>query len=149
MMRNYILRWAVLSAPCLVGACTITEMRADNVRREQQVHSKESDLQREQQAQSQLQAESQRLATDLRTRELTVNELKVRLQEIQRLNSLSPATTPEQQQRKAKRNKQLSDAAGQVRAIEADSTSTQEAKARKLDEVRRQLRVSLELLANT
>jgi len=76
------LRWVALCASCLLAACTIAEMRAENDRREQQVQIKESDLQREQQAQAQLQVERQRLLADLKTRELTVSELKQRLAEI-------------------------------------------------------------------
>jgi hypothetical protein len=143
------LRWAALTVSCLLGACTIAEMRADNDRRQQQVQTKESDLQREQQTQSQLQAERQRLLVDLKTRELTVSELKQRLQEMQRLNTLSTASTPEQVQNKARRTQQLNDAAAQVRTLEQDSTATQQAKAKKLEEVRRQLRTTLELMANT
>ena len=143
------LRWAAVAASCLLAACTIAEMRAENDRREQQVQIKESDLQREQQAQAQLQVERQRLLADLKTRELTVSELKQRLAEMQRLNAQSAATTAEQAQKKARRTQQLNDAAAQVRTLEQDSTSSQEAKARKLEEVRRQLRSTLEVLANT
>lgn len=142
-------QWATLAAACLVAGCTINEMRTDTSRREQDVRTKEAELERAQQAQAQLQAERQRLVDDLRTRELTVGELKMRLQELQRLNVGSRAATQEQQQQRASREKQLSEAANQVKALEQDSTSTQDAKAKRLDAVRRQLRKTLELLAIT
>jgi hypothetical protein len=124
-------------------------MRADNDRREQQVRNKELELQQEMQTQAQLQSERQRLLDDLRSRELTVDELKVRLAELQRLNAALLATTQEQQRQKAAREKQLSEAVGQVNGVEQDPALTPEAKARHLDDVRSQLRKMLELLANT
>jgi hypothetical protein len=141
--------WATLGAAYLAAACTITEMRADNARREQQVQTKELELQREMQTQSQLQIERQRLLEDLRSRELTVDELKARLAELQRLNATSLTTTQKQQVQKLSREKQLSEAASQVNDLERDSTLTQEAKAKRLEAVRRQLRKTLELLADS
>jgi septal ring factor EnvC (AmiA/AmiB activator) len=149
MPRNRLSLWATVGGACLVAGCTITEMRADNDRREQQVRNKELELQQEMQTQAQLQSERQRLLDDLRSRELTVDELKVRLAELQRLNAALLATTQEQQRQKAVREKQLSQAVSQVNGVEQDPALTPEAKARHLDDVRSQLRKMLELLANT
>ena len=149
MVRTRLLRGSTLAAIFLLGACTIAEMRVDNERREHQVQIKEFDLQHEQRAQSQLQVERGRLLSDLKTRELTVSELKQRIREMQRLNAQSSSSTPQQAQQKARRTTQLSDAAGQVRTLEQDSTSSQNAKAKNLEEVRRQLRSTLEVLVDS
>ena len=142
-------RSSVLAAAFLLGGCTVMEMRADNDRRERQVRDKEAELRQAQTAQSQLQAERQALLTDLKTRQLTIAELKVRLQSLQRLNTRSTAGTPEGARQKADRARQLDDAAAQVRALEQDPVAGEDAKARRLDEVRRQLRSTLELLTIT
>ncbi len=149
MPTNRLSRWGVLSLAWLLPACTIVQMRADNARQEQQVQSKEQELQRETQTQTRLQAERQRLLDDLRSRELTLDELKTRLEQLQRLNASMLATTQDEQRQKAAREQRLNEAASQINGVEHDSTLTPAAKAKRLEELRNQLRKTLELLANT
>jgi TolA-binding protein len=149
MRTRMRLFWATLLASCIAAGCTIAEIKSDNARREQQVRVKEQELQQAQQTQSDLQAEKQRLLDDLRTRELSIGELKGRLDQLQRLNAASAASTQQQLQQKNARQKQLSDAASQVKAAEQDTTSTPDAKAKRLNAVRQQLRQTLELLSVT
>jgi hypothetical protein len=141
--------WATLVASSIAAGCTIAEIKADNTRREQQVKVKEQQLQQAQHTQASLQDERLRLAEDLRTRELSVAELQGRLLQLQRLNAATAANTQEQLQKKAARDKQLGDAARQIKAVEQDTTSTPDAKARHLDAVKQQLRKTLELLSET
>jgi septal ring factor EnvC (AmiA/AmiB activator) len=141
--------WGTLGLAWLLAGCTIVQMRADNERHEQQVQTREQELQREMQTQDQLQAERQRLLDDLRSRELTLDELKVRLEQLQRLNASLLADTQEEQRRKAARAKQLNEAANQVNGVEHDPSLTPAAKAKRLEDVRNELRKTLELLANT
>ena len=141
--------WGTLGLAWLLAGCTIVQMRADNERHEQQVQTREQELQREMQTQDQLQAERQRLLDDLRSRELTLDELKVRLEQLQRLNASLLADTQEEQRRKAARAKRLNEAASQVNSVEHDPALTPAAKAKRLEDVRNELRKTLELLANT
>lgn len=138
---------AALLAACCATACTIDKMRAENVQRQQQIDAKEQDLQREEQARSALQAERLRLMDDLQSRELSISEMTQRLQQIRRLNAATAAATQAQREQKALREKQLNEAAGNVRALEQETSPNTEAKARRLEAVRRQLRKTLELLA--
>ena len=142
------LKW-LLAASCLLAGCTVTQMKADNQRQEQQVQAKEQELQRAQQRQAELQAERQRLLDDLRTRELTLTEMSRRLEEMQRLNAATVAATGEQQRQKVQREKALADASAQVKALERAPELAPDAKAKRLEDVRKQLRKTLELLAAT
>ena len=85
--------WATLVASCIAASCTIAEIKSDNTRREQNVRVKEQELQQAQQTQAALQDERKRLAEDLRAREMSVTELKSRLQQLQQLNAATAAST--------------------------------------------------------
>jgi hypothetical protein len=124
-------------------------MKVDNQRQLQQVEAKELDLQRAQQRQAELQAERQRLLDDLRTRELTLAELRARLQEMQRLNAATAAASDEQRRQKAQREMELANVSAQVKALERAPNLAPDAKAKRLEDVRKQLRKMLELLAAT
>ena len=139
----------VLVACGLAGGCAIHEMKVENERLETQVRTKEDELARTQQTQVALQDERTRLMEDLRTRELTIAEMKARLDELQRLNASTTAATAEERQQRAARDRQLEEAASHVRAAELDTTASQAAKAKRLEDVRRQLRKTLELMANS
>jgi hypothetical protein len=149
MRTRFSMFWPTLAASCVAAGCTIAEIKADNTRREQQVQVKEQQLQQAQQTHASLQDERLRLAEDLRTRELSIAELRERLLQLQRLNAATAANTQEQLQKKASRDKQLGDAARQIKAVEQDTASTPDAKARHLDAVKQQLRKTLELLSET
>jgi septal ring factor EnvC (AmiA/AmiB activator) len=134
-------------AIALLGGCTIAEMRADNARGEERVQGKAAELERERSALERLQTERERLLSDLRTRELGLAELRTRLRELQRINDGSDATTQDQVRRKAARARQLDEAASRVQRLEAEPAAPD--RARRLDDVRRQLRGTLEQLLLT
>lgn len=139
----------LLLAACMLGGCTISKIKADNEAIEQSIGTKERELQRAQQQQAEIDAEQQRLLNDLRTRELTLAEMSARLQELERRNAAAPAVTEEQRRVKAQREKALDDARNKVREVERAPDQSAQAKARRLKEVREELRKTLELLAKT
>ena len=138
---------ALLIAAGLLGGCALTEMKAENERIQQQVQAKEQELAREQRRQIELQAERQRLQDDLRTRELTLAEMSRRLDELQRLSAATAASTPEQQRQKAQRDKAIADTNAKVKALERAPRASPDASAKRLEDVRKDLRRTLELIA--
>lgn len=149
MARRFPLHRGLLAAACLLAGCTITQMKADNVGKERQIQTKERELELAQQRQAELQAERQRLQDDLRTRELTLAEMGRRLEEMQRLNAATAAATAEQQRQKAQRDKALADTSAKVKALERAPEMAPDAKAKRLEDVRKELRRTLELIAAT
>lgn len=139
-------KWVALAATVLLAGCTIDKMQSTNVQAEQRVRGKEGELQGVEVRQGELQSERQRLMSDLRSREMSIDEMSSRLQAIQQLNANTRAVTQEQQRQKSLREQQLNEAAGQVKALGKDTSSTKEEKAKRLEAVRQKLRTTLELL---
>jgi hypothetical protein len=148
-MTRFRSRWPLLALAVAVGGCALQQMKAENERREGDVRAKKTELSRLEDANRAVQAERTRLMDDLRTRQLTASEMEQRLQALKRLNADSRADTPEQQRQQATRERQIDEAVNQVRSTREDPAASQEAKARRLEEVRRQLRKTLELMAST
>ena len=139
----------LLAAACLLSGCTVMEMKSNNERTTQQIGAKETELRQAQKQQAELEAERQRLSNDLRTRDLTLAEMSARLQELERRNADALATSEEQRRQKAQRQKALSEAKAEVAAVERAPGLSSDAKAKRLKELRDELRKTLELLAKT
>lgn len=149
MKRTFAGPAGLLVTAALLGGCTVTQMRADNERTTQQIGAKEQELRQAQQQQAELEAERRRLSDDLRTRDLTLAEMSARLQELERRNAGASAVTDEQRRQKAQRQKVLADAKAEVNALERTPGLSPDAKAKRLKELREELRKTLELLAKT
>jgi septal ring factor EnvC (AmiA/AmiB activator) len=139
----------LIGTVCLLAGCTVTKLKSDNERAVQQIDVKQQELIQARQQQAELEAERQRLVNDLRTRELTLAEIDTRLQELERRNNAAAATTEEQRRQKAQRQKVLVDAKAQIKSLERAPDLSAEAKARRLKEVREELRKTLELMTKT
>ena len=140
--------WPVPVLASLLAGCTIAAMSDQNKLLEASIQQNEVELRQAENANRRLQAERASLESDLRNRELTIAEIKTRLEAMKRLNA-SSAATPAQTQQRAAREKQIDDSLNQVRAAERDTSASQEAKARRLQELKRELRKTLELMAST
>jgi septal ring factor EnvC (AmiA/AmiB activator) len=147
MQRRTCTTW--LASLAALGGCTVAEIRKDNERIARNVGVKELELEQAQKQQAEIEQERQRLLNDLRMRDLTLAEMAARLQQLEQRNAAALAATEEQRREQARRQQALAEARAKVNALERAPALPADDKARRLEEVRRDLRKTLELLSKT
>ena len=138
---------AVLMILGLYG-CTVMQLRNEVKTDEARLASKADELEIEEARQAQLQQEITRLKSDLATRQMSLDDLKVRLEQLQRANDATLAETGPQQDKKRERAVKLQKHQKEVVAIEQSGGSLEE-KQKRLQHLKDEIRKSLSMLEKT
>jgi hypothetical protein len=129
-----------------LSGCTIVGMRSDLQDRQTRIDQKQQQLGELQQTQTQLAAESDRLRNDLQRRELDASELRTRLDELIALNEAAQVSSAQQRAQQEERRRQLQAVRQQAQALAQDKSLGDEAKQKKLDELREKTRGLLQII---
>ncbi len=134
------------AASALVAGCAIADLQNENRRTEARIATLQDDLAREEQVQASLAAQRDGLLNDLKTRELTVADLRQRLESIRKINQSASVATPEQRRVRDERERQLTDAANKAQVLERDTSLSQQEKAKRLADLKIKTQQMLQVL---
>jgi septal ring factor EnvC (AmiA/AmiB activator) len=139
-----LLQAALLMAA--LGGCAIQEMNRDIDASQGRIGNKERELGTLERQQAALQTERDRLQTDLRTQDMSVSQLKGRLDRLRQLNEAAPVATPQQRVQRDERARKLDDTTRRAQALEQDASLSQQEKTKRLEALKEQTRNMLNLL---
>ena len=151
-MRSYKSHRGRLTAVLLVwsfvgGACTVTQMQKDNEAAARRIEGKEAALALAEAALRAQRAEQALLLKDLSSREMIAEELSRRIEKMRQANAGMAASNQQLMARKAQIEAELSAASRELQGLPPFTSSRPDpAAARKLEEAKRKVRKSLELL---
>jgi chromosome segregation ATPase len=129
-------------------ACTVMQLKKDAEQDEARVVGKEGELKTEEARQAQLRGEIARLQEDLSTRQVSLDDLQSRLEQLRRANANTPDVTQEQRALKQRREVKLKAHQKELVKIEqSDATITE--KKKKLEHLKEEIRKSLNLLMHS
>jgi chromosome segregation ATPase len=144
------IRSITMAALMILGlyGCTVMQLRNEVKTDEVRLASKTDELEIEEARQAQLQQEITRLKSDLATRQMSLDDLKVRLEQLQRANDATLAETRPQQDKKRERAVKLQKHQKEVVAIEQSGGNPEE-KQKRLQHLKDEIRKSLSMLEQT
>lgn len=144
------IRSITMAALMILGlyGCTVMQLRNEVKTDEVRLASKTDELEIEEARQAQLQQEITRLKSDLATRQMSLDDLKVRLEQLQRANDATLAGTRPQQDKKRERAVKLQKHQKEVVAIEQSGGNPEE-KQKRLQHLKDEIRKSLSMLEQT
>lgn len=128
-------------------ACTVMALKQDVEKHQVRVADKEGELKNEEAQQAHLREESIQLKKDLATKQVSLDDLKSRLEQLQRLNENTMANTKEKQTLKRKRETKLRAHQNELVEIQQSDTTLAE-KERKLKHLKEEISKSLNLLVH-
>ena len=128
--------------------CTVMQLRNEVKTDEVRLAGKTDELKIEEARQAQLQQEITRLKSDLATRQLSLDDLKQRLAQLQQANDAILAETRTQQEKKRERAVKLQKHQKEVVAIEQNGGNPEE-KQKRLQHLKDEIRKSLSMLEQT
>lgn len=129
-------------------ACTVMQLKKDVEQDEARVAGKEGELKSEEARQAQLREEIARLQEDLSTRQVSLDDLQSRLEQLRRANANTLDATQEQRVRKQRREVKLKTHQKElVKIQQSDATITE--KKKKLEHLKEEIRKSLNLLMHS
>jgi len=131
-----------------VGGCTVMQLKKDVGADELRVATKEEELKTQEARQASLQEQIASLRKDLETRQVTMEDLRSRLAQLQQANMNMHARTQEQQALKRRREIKLTAHQKELADIQ-QSDATIEEKKRKLEHLKEEIRKSLNLLVHS
>ncbi len=144
-IRSMAMLAVLTSALC---ACTVMQLKKDAEQDEARVVGKEGELKTEEARQAQLRGEIARLQEDLSTRQVSLDDLQSRLEQLRRANANTPDVTQEQRALKQRREVKLKAHQKELVKIEqSDATITE--KKKKLEHLKEEIRKSLNLLMHS
>jgi chromosome segregation ATPase len=141
------IKMAALMISGLYG-CTVMELKNEVKTDEMRLAGKTDELKIEEARQAQLQQEITRLKSDLATGQMSLDDLKVRLTQLQRANDAILAETKAQQDKKRDRSIKLQKHQKEVIAIEQSGGNVEE-KQKRLQYLKDEIRKSLSMLEQT
>jgi hypothetical protein len=136
----------IAAASALLSGCAIVDLQNENRRTEARIGTLQEDLAREEQVQASLAAQRDALLNDLKTRELTVADLRQRLESIRKINQSAAVATPEQRRVRDQRERELADATNKAQVLERDTSLSQQEKAKRLADLKAKTQQMLTVL---
>ena len=128
--------------------CTVMQLRNEVKTDEVRLAGKTDELKIEEARQAQLQQEITQLKSDLATRQMSLDDLKQRLVQLQQANDATLVETRAQQEKKRDRAVKLQKHQKEVVAIEQSGGSLEE-KQKRLQHLKDEIRKSLSILEKT
>jgi chromosome segregation ATPase len=126
-------------------ACTVMQLKNEVAQDEVRLATKEDELKSEEARQVELKQQIKLLQDDLATRQMSLDDLKSRLAELQQANASTSASTKEQQALKRKRATKLQAHQKEVTEIQQSGATIAE-KRQRLEHLKGEIRKSLNLL---
>jgi chromosome segregation ATPase len=121
-------------------------MRNDVQNRQTRIDAKEQQLDELRATQTELATESERLKDDLQRQELGASELRMRLDEIVKLNEAAQVSSAQQRAQQEERRRQLQAVRQQAQALDQDTSLSGEDKQKRLDALKEKTRQLLKIL---
>lgn len=138
-----------------LSGCTVMQLRNEVKTDEERLAGKESQLKTEEDRKAQLedrktqlQQDMERLQGDLAARQMSLDDLKLRLEQLQQANAATLAETNDQREKKRERAAKLQKHEREVVAIEQSDASVEE-KQKRVQFLKEEIRKSLEILLHT
>ena len=129
-------------------ACTVMQLKKDVAQDEARLATKEDELKSEEARQVELKQKITLLQEDLTTRQMSLDDLKSRLTQLQQANASTSANTKEQQALKRKRATKLQAHQREVAEIQQSGATIAE-KRQRLEHLKGEIRKSLNLLVHS
>ncbi|HEU4854600.1 MAG TPA: hypothetical protein VFS89_04840 [Nitrosospira sp.] len=129
-------------------ACTVMQLKKDVETDEARLATKTEELEFEEARQAELNEKIKLLQEDLTTRQMSLDDLKSRLTQLQQANASTSAGTKEQQALKRKRATKLQAHQREVTEIQQSGATIAE-KRRRLEYLKGEIRKSLNLLVHS
>lgn len=137
----------VVLVPLLgLSGCTVTQLRQDVGDRQHRIEQKENEVSSEVAKSAALRSEMVQLQSDLKERQMSLDELHTRLLQLQRDNAHVAEKTNSQRERKQKLDLQLKKYATDLNALKHDTGLTEAEKKRKIEHLKAEVRKALELM---
>ena len=146
MKRSFASILAGIGLAAGLQGCAIEQMKRDNQATEARIAAKEAELEEQKRRNAALDVERRNLLVDLRNREMTVAELKARVEKLRALNAATASATAEEKKRRDERARQLADTANQAQVLEQDPTLSDAEKKKRLEALREKTRRMLDVL---
>lgn len=128
-----------------LGGCTLMAMKQDVDNRQGVIAIKEEDLKTMEAERARLHEQSIKLKNDLAGGQVSLDDLKLRLEQLQRVNASTAEATEEQRARKHQREMKLKKHQKAVIKVE-QSDATPQQKQKKLESMREEIVDTLDLL---
>ncbi|SEO72798.1 hypothetical protein [Nitrosovibrio sp. Nv6] len=144
-IRLILMTALLMSGLC---ACTVMQLKKDVETDEARVATKTEELEFEETRQAELNEKIKLLQEDLTTRQMSLDDLKSRLTQLQQANASTSASTKEQQALKRKRATKLQAHQIEVTEIQQSGATIVE-KRRRLEYLKGEIRKSLNLLMHS
>lgn len=129
-------------------ACTIMALKQDVDKHEVLVADKENELKKEEAQQARLHEESIQLKKDLATQQVSLDDLKSRLEQLQRANANTAENTKEQRDRKNRLRVRLKTHEKELVKVE-QSNMTEAQKQEKLEAMKKDITNTLDILLHS
>lgn len=144
-IRLILMTALLMSGLC---ACTVMQLKKDVETDEARLATKTEELEFEEARQAELNEKIKLLQEDLTTRQMSLDDLKSRLTQLQQANASTSAGTKEQQALKRKRATKLQAHQREVTEIQQSGATIAE-KRRRLEYLKGEIRKSLNLLVHS
>jgi predicted RNase H-like nuclease (RuvC/YqgF family) len=146
-MGIMIRRACAIMPLALLCGCTIAQLRQDVSTHERKVKIKEEQVRMEEARRDVLHNETVRLQADLGERKMTLEQLQLRLSQLQRENARTDAYTEGQIERKRQLNDQLNRYKDKLRELNVRSDMTVQEKQKRIEHLKVEIRRNLERAA--
>lgn len=145
-MYTLFVRCFVVAASFSVG-CTLTQMQTDNEARTRRIDTKIQDLGTLQTQQRKLLQGQNDLTQESVTQQLTLNEVEKDLEQLRKENVRLRTETERQQRAKADIERKIRRHQKEIDTLRTDNRSSDEAKKKRINELKKSIQDSLDLLA--
>jgi chromosome segregation ATPase len=133
----------------LIAACeqsALLQMRRENVEREGRIASKERELTTHEDQRTALVREQKNLLAELETKQMTVNELNAKLDQLRKENARTQAETEAQQKKKETLELQLKKYQADIAGVQKNERLPAEDKRKRIEELKKQISAHLKLM---
>ena len=121
-------------------------MRRDNAATETRIATKEGELKAQEDQRAALLREQKNLLSELDNKQMTLNELSAKLDNLRRENARIKADTEAQQKQKESLESQIKKYQGEVVALQKDNRLPDDEKRRRIDDLKKQISAHLKLM---
>jgi chromosome segregation ATPase len=137
-----------------LSGCTVMQLRNEVKTDKERLVGKENELKIEEDRKTQLQQDMERLQSDLAASQMSLGDLKQRLEQLQQANAVTVAETSAQRERKRERAAKLQKHQREVVAIEQSNACMEEKacmdeKQKRVQFLKEEIRKTLEILLHT